>query len=116
MASNMENYYLSYHLQVHDAVPTYERLSLTRAMVPFHGEMRPLCRFESDETDFETFVRYHRETLLQCLMPTGVELKSWERTERHISSFNLIDLRLPPLPLQVEFNDGLVIINQVVGR
>ncbi|WP_457597375.1 hypothetical protein [Hydrogenimonas sp.] len=107
------DYYLSYRIHIHNYRVVAEHLYLSRAMVPFHGTGKNLCTFVTDAERFETFAETHAQPLLECLFERGVLLHSRERIVDLAHHDDTLTMLLPPTPLQVEFNDGLVIIREV---
>ena len=110
------DWYVSYRLHSHNFLIVNEHLYVSKAMVPFQGETRKICTFITEAEDFRTFAETDTQPLLECLFTHGVLVHSRAQITDLVTHHDTLELILPPAPLQVEFNDGLVIINQVVGR
>ncbi|WP_300368942.1 hypothetical protein [Hydrogenimonas sp.] len=110
------DYYISYRLHSSDFILVDEHLYISKAMVPFERENRNICTFVTEAEDFKTFAREENQELLECLFEHGVIVKSREKILDLVSQRESLELILPPTPLQVEFNDGLVIIKKVTGH
>ena len=110
------DYYISYRLHSSDFVIVDEHLYVSGAMVPFDEKNEKICTFVTKAEDFKTFAETENQKLLECLFEHGVIVKSREKIRDLVSRQESLELILPPTPLQVEFNDGLVIINKVIGH
>ncbi len=111
-----DDWYLSYRIRTDNFIPFYEHLYLSRAMVPFEGSKRRLCRFPFEGKDFKTFVQTHSQQLLECLFRTGIVVRGESRIDRLTAQNDRVTLILPPIPLKVEINDGLVTIYEVRSK
>ena len=109
-------YYLSYRLHTENFLPVHEHLYLSKAMVVPQGKTERLCTFVTDAQNFESFAKEKNRLLEECLFRQGVLVNSRERYRDLSDDGSHLLLRFPPLLLKVEFNDGLVIIDKVVGR
>ncbi|BDY12466.1 hypothetical protein [Hydrogenimonas cancrithermarum] len=107
------DYYLSYRLRTKDFTIVDEHLSISRAMAPFRKKSFTICSFESETNSFQAWSKKNETLLLECLFRHGVLLKSQERYTDLARTRESIELILPPTPLQVDFNDGLVIIKKI---
>ena len=110
------DWFLSYRLQSKNFHLIQERFSLARAMVPFQGKSNRICVFPSDTKNFKEFDNTHTQPLLECLFSHGVYVYSYAKIANLINQKDSLELVLPPVPLQVEFNDGLVIIKKVKSK
>ena len=108
-----DDWYLSYRIRTDNSIPVYEHLYLSKAMVPFKGPARRLCRFPFKGKDFKHFVSRHAQPLLECLFRSGVLIRGESRTDRLAIERDTTILVLPPIPVKVEINDGLVTIYEV---
>ncbi|WP_353662040.1 hypothetical protein [Hydrogenimonas sp. SS33] len=106
-------YYVSYRLHTQRFLPVREHIYVSRAMVAPEVKTKPLCTFVTDAESFESFAREKNRLLEECLFRQGVLVTSRERTLNLTDDGSHLLLRLPPTLLKVEFNDGLVIINQI---
>ncbi|WP_456449525.1 hypothetical protein [Hydrogenimonas sp.] len=107
------DYYLSYHLYSSRFLIVEERIRISRAMVPFEKKGETICTFFSASEDFPSFARRNEEKLLECLFEHGIIVRARDETVDLVNRRESLELLLPPIPLQVEFNDGLVIIRKV---
>ncbi len=107
------DYYISYHLHSSNFTVVDEHLSISKAMVPFEGKSGEICTFVTEAESFETFAREENQKVLECLFEHGVIIKSREKIRDLVSSQESLVLILPPMPLQVDFNEGLAIIKKV---
>ena len=110
------DYYISYRLHSDRFEIASEHLYISKAMVPFPQKGRTVCTFVTEAETFEAFARSEEQKLLECLFEHGVIIQSRERILDLVSRQESLELILPPTPLKVDFNDGLVIINQVIGH
>ena len=110
------DWYVSYRLHSRNFLIQSERLQVSKAMVPFEGESQPVCTFTTEAESFETFAKTSTQPLLECLMAHGVLVHSREKITDLVHHDGSLELILPPIPLKVDFNDGLVIINKVTGH
>ncbi|WP_457593700.1 hypothetical protein [Hydrogenimonas sp.] len=108
-----QEYYISYTIISRDLVAVYDSLKISRAMTPLHGSPTPLCSFETDESTFESWAAKNRLELARCLLLHSASIRSYSRTERALPTKNLDILTTTILPVQVEFNDGLVTIKKI---
>ncbi|WP_456451462.1 hypothetical protein [Hydrogenimonas sp.] len=108
------DWYVSYRLHSHNFVIHSERLQVSKAMVPFQGESQPVCTFLTEAENFASFAKTQSQPLLECLMAHGVLVHSREKITDLVHHNASLELVLPPVPLKVDFNDGLVIINKVI--
>ncbi len=108
-----DDWYLSYRIRTDRFIPVYEHLYLSKAMVPFRGHTRKLCTFTAETKRFRNFVQTHSQALLECLFHAGVLIRGTSRTDRLAIERDTTTLILPPIPLKVEINDGLVTIYEV---
>ena len=109
-------YYVSYRIHTERFLPVHEHLYVTKAMAPIDGPLEPLCRFLTDAKSFEAFAREEPRLLEECLFPEGVRVRSWERIENGIDAGSHLLMIVPPTPIKVDFNDGLVIIYKVRSK
>ena len=110
------DWYVSYRLHSDRFVIVSEHLFVSKAMVPFNGRSESVCTFVTEARSFETFAREEEQRLLECLFEHGVIVQSREKILDMVHDRESLELILPPTPLQVEFNDGLVIIKKVTGH
>ncbi|WP_201352652.1 hypothetical protein [Hydrogenimonas urashimensis] len=110
------DYYISYHLYSRNFIIIDEHVYLSKAMVPFPSNSLPVCTFVTEKESFEDFAKEEEQKLLECLFEHGVFVKSYENILNFVAKKEKLELILPPTPLQVDFNDGLVIIKKVVGH
>ena len=110
------DYYVSYRIHTERFLPVHEHLYVTKAMVPIQAPVEPICRFVTSAESFEAFVRREPGRLEECLFPEGVRVRSWERIEKGVDAGSHLLMLLPPTPIKVDFNDGLVIIYKVRSK
>ncbi len=113
VAAVAEEYYISYTLVSRDLLAISDSLKISRAMTPLAGDAVPLCSFETEEADFESWAAKNSQGLIECLLRHSASIRSYSRTESNIPAKNLDILTTTILPVQVEFNDGLVNIKKI---
>jgi len=109
-------WYLSYRLHSRNFIIQSERLQLSKAMVPFRKKGEQICTFLTEAEDFRTFAKTHTQPLLECLFAHGVLIRSRDEITDLVHHDDTLVLVLPPAALQVDFNDGLVIIKKITDR
>ncbi len=112
-AVSADEYYIYYSLTSRDLIAVQESLKVSRAMTPLHGRAEPLCSFETDEHTFGSFAAKNRMKLAECLLENSASLRSYGDFSSRTSQKNIDILTTPVLPVQVEFNDGLVTIKKI---
>ena len=110
------DYYVSYRIHTERFLPVHEHLYVTKAMVPIDAPVEPICRFLTTAQSFEAFAREKSRLLEECLFPQGVRVRSWERIENAVDTGSHLLMIVPPTPIKVDFNDGLVIIYKVRSK
>ncbi len=109
-----EEYYISYTLITKDLLAVEESLKISRAMTPLHGRKTPLCRFETESGErFERWARNNRTRLAECLLAHTASIRSYSRNEGLLHEKDLLILTTRTIPVQVDFNDGLVTIEKI---
>ncbi len=108
-----EEYYISYTLISRDLLAVSESLKISRAMTPLQGEPIPICSFATDESGFESWAAKNRRKLAECLLFHSASIRSYSRIDSNLPAKNLDILTTTILPVQVEFNDGLVTIKKI---
>jgi len=112
-AFSADEYYIYYSLTSRDLIAVQESLKISRTMTPLHGRAEPLCSFETDEHDFVSFAEKNRMKLAECLLENSASIRSYGDFSSMSSRKNVDILTTPVLPVQVEFNDGLVTIKKI---
>ncbi len=110
LTAGEREYYISYRLSGSRATLVDEHLHISRAMVPFQGDFHPICTFSTDTETFENFAKKSEQPLLECLIRQGVLVHAFERIVGMTAQRERVEMIVPPTPLKVVFNDGLVII------
>lgn len=108
-----DDYYVSYYLYTKNFKVLNEKLRFSKAMVPFKGKGNTLCKILSDNNNINLFIKKNREEILSCLFKGGVFVSSYGTYSEMISKKDMIILEILPKPVQVDFNDGLVIIRKI---
>ncbi|BBG66366.1 hypothetical protein NNO_1663 [Hydrogenimonas sp.] len=108
-----EEYYISYSLTSRNLLAVGESLKISRAMTPLHGGTVPLCSFETEEKSFLSWARKNRAALTECLLSHAASIRSYNSYVSLTAKRNLDILTTPVIPVQVDFNDGLVTIKKI---
>ncbi len=82
-------------------------------MTPIYGKPSPICIFETNESEFESWASKNQTKLTECLLHHSASIRSYNRTDYTESWSNIDFLTTTNLPIQVEFNDGLVTIKKI---
>ncbi len=112
-AVSADEYYIYYSLTSRDLIAVEESLKISRAMTPLRGTAEPLCSFETDEESFTSFAAKNRMKLAECLLENSASIRSYSLFSSMTSQKKIDILTTPVLPVQVEFNDGLVTIKKI---
>jgi len=108
-----DDYYASYYLYTKNFKIVNERLRLSKAMVTFKKDAKPICTILSNSKKIKSFLKQNRKDILSCLFNEGVFVSSYGTYEELISKKEIVVLKIPPTPIQVIFNNGLVTIKKV---
>jgi len=108
-----DDYYVSYYLYTKNFKVINEKLRFSKAMIPFNKEGITICKILSTDNNINLFLKKNREELLSCLFKEGVFVSSYGTYSQMISKKDTIILKILPKPIQVIFNNGLVIIKKI---
>jgi hypothetical protein len=112
-ALRADDYYISYSLYVKDYIVINEKLSLSKAMVKFKREGKPICSFENNSSNIKSFFKENSSAILECLFKKEVLVHSNSLYFKNRRDRDYIKIDIPPTPIQVDFNDELVIIKEI---
>ncbi|WP_457595683.1 hypothetical protein [Hydrogenimonas sp.] len=113
LAAAAEEYHISYTLVGRDLLAARESLKISRAMTPLRGTPTPLCRFEARESRFEEWAANNRMKLAECLLSHSASIRAYSRSDGSLQTKDLLILTTRTVPVQVDFNDGLVTIKKI---
>jgi len=108
-----DDYYVSYYLYTKNFKVLNEKLRFSKAMVPFKSEGHTICKIAADYDNMNSFIKENKEEILSCLFREGVFVSSYGTYSEMTSKKDMILLKILPTPIQVDFNDGLVIIRKI---
>ena len=108
-----DDYYVSYYLYTKNFKVLNEKLKVSKAMVPFKRKGKTICKIVSDDNKIDIFMKKNKNNILSCLFKEGVFVNSYGTYSEMISKKETIILKILPTPVQVDFNDGLVIIRKI---
>jgi len=108
-----DDYYASYYLYTKNFKVLNEKLRLSKAMVPFKKDGETICTILSNSEKLESFFKQDKKEILSCLFKGKVFVTSFGTYEKLISKKETVILKILPTPIQVIFNNGLVIIKRV---
>ena len=106
-------YYVSFRIVADRGLVALDRLRLSKMMTPPAGHAEKMCEIFSDADTFADLVRRESDALLDCLSHENTVIRSYQKSLDNILVRDKTVLIVPPMPLQVEFNDGLAIIYKV---
>ncbi|MCF6201791.1 MAG: hypothetical protein L3J42_06690 [Hydrogenimonas sp.] len=112
-AEAAEEYYIYYSIISSRQTVVEESLKISPAMTKLKGARHHLCSFETKIRSFKEWTRNNKERVIECLLKHSANIRSYNRFDSLLSTKNLDILTSSILPVQVEFNDGLVIINKI---
>jgi len=108
-----DDYYVSYYLYTKNFKVLNEKLRFSKAMVPFKSKGNTICKIVSDSDNINFFIKEKREDILSCLFKEGIFVSSYGTYSEIKVKKDTIVLKILPKPIQVIFNNGLVIIRKV---
>jgi len=108
-----DDYYVSYYLYTKNFKVLNEKLRFSKAMVPFKSKGKTICKIASDNNKIDIFIKKSKDKILSCLFKEGIFINSYGTYSEMISKKEMIILKILPTPVQVDFNDGLVIIRKI---
>jgi len=108
-----DDYYVSYYLYTKNFKVINEKLRFSKAMVPFKSEGNTVCKIASDSDNVNSFMKKNKDEILSCLFKEGVFVSSYGIYSEIVSKKDTIILKILPKPIQVIFNNGLVIIKKI---
>jgi len=112
-ALRADDYYANYSLYIKDFSVVNEKLSFSKAMIPFKSIGKPICKLETNSSNLKKLTLTDQDSILECLFKEGVFIHSYDTYINNLRKKNYIKIKIPPTPVQVDFNDGLVIIRKI---
>ena len=113
-ASNAaQHYYIYYKVVTSGQLVIEESLKISEAMTPFKGKPKTLCTFQTEQKNFRNWAKNNSAKLSECLLFHSANIKSFNSYDSFVPQKNLDILTTAIVPIQVEFNDGLVTIKKI---